>query len=149
MSCPASECIEYPGWRNPAGYGKRKYKGQTQFTHRVAYCEHHGLAIVDIAAQVVRHKCDNPPCINPEHLELGTYSDNSQDRKARGRQATKAGEANGKCVLSDSEVASARAAYTGAFGEKAALARRFGVSKNQMGRIINQQVRLWPSESNW
>ena len=51
---------------------------------------------------VIRHKCDNPPCINPEHLELGTMKDNSQDMVQRGRSPK--GERHGMSKLTEDDV---------------------------------------------
>jgi hypothetical protein len=50
--------------------------------HRISYVIHHGPIP---AGMVVRHKCDNPECSNPDHLELGTDAENVGDRIARGR----------------------------------------------------------------
>lgn len=78
-------CWEWAGTRLPAGYGlitAQKHGYKDALTHRVSYA-HFNRPIPD--GLLVRHKCDNPPCINPEHLELGTYSDNNWDKANRGR----------------------------------------------------------------
>lgn len=78
-------CWEWRGGRNEYGYGtitlvrKGLHKARV---HRVVYERHFG-PIPD--GMVVRHKCDNPPCSNPDHLELGTKADNTQDMMSRGR----------------------------------------------------------------
>lgn len=80
------ECWE---WISPEvhkfGYGDfRIYvnqKGQHNLAHRYVL----ELAGVDIKDKVVMHKCDNPPCVNPAHLEVGTQSDNMRDALAKGR----------------------------------------------------------------
>jgi hypothetical protein len=80
-------CWEWQGKRNYRGYGQkvlnrlsmsRKITG----AHRVAYYLHHGVHPGDL---IVRHKCDNPSCCNPAHLELGTIADNNRDTRERGR----------------------------------------------------------------
>lgn len=64
-------------------YGQARLPGRTQQNaHRVAWILTHG-EIAD--GMVVRHKCDNPLCVRPEHLEVGTHKDNSQDMARRGR----------------------------------------------------------------
>lgn len=67
------------------GYTYTRYNGVRYGTHRLAYETWVG-AVPE--GHVVRHKCDNPPCINPDHLETGTQADNVQDAKSRGRVAS-------------------------------------------------------------
>lgn len=70
-------------WRlrlSPKGYGKFKYRGE-QLAHRVAYWLATGIP----PGEAVRHKCDNPPCCNPNHLVSGTQLENIADRDAKGR----------------------------------------------------------------
>lgn len=68
------------------GYGRIKHEGRNaMLAHRVAYVVHRGLKLDDIKGQIVRHTCDNPACVEPEHLLLGTVQDNVADRVSRGR----------------------------------------------------------------
>lgn len=53
---------------------------------------------------LIRHKCDNPPCCNPVHLEPGTMADNQNDMRLRGRAFFNTGESNGQSVLKPSQV---------------------------------------------
>lgn len=82
---PESGCWEWRGDRNELGYGRltltRKGLDKAR-VHRLMFERYFG-PIPD--GSVVRHKCDNPPCSNPDHLELGTMADNSQDMVERGR----------------------------------------------------------------
>lgn len=71
-------CWEYNGRRDPSGYGIHAHIRM----HRVSFELHKG-PIPD--GLLVRHTCDNPPCINPEHLITGTRADNVADMIARGR----------------------------------------------------------------
>ena len=64
------------------GYGQVRIEGRTLKAHRVAY----GLWVGSIPnGHCVLHRCDNPPCINPDHLFTGTHRDNALDKVAKGR----------------------------------------------------------------
>jgi len=74
-------CHIWTGAHNEGGYGKFDAFGD-QYAHRVAYKLYNG----DIPQGLhVRHICDNPGCVNPSHLILGTAKDNMADRDSRGR----------------------------------------------------------------
>lgn len=76
------ECLEYVGNNDHNGYGRIKANGRQLGAHRVAYVEFIG----DIdAGMVVMHSCDNPACINPNHLSLGTVKQNIHDCINKGR----------------------------------------------------------------
>jgi hypothetical protein len=77
-----SGCIEWQGKRNAQGYGMTSHKGRHMSAHRKAWFLTFGAIDGDLC---VLHRCDNPPCINPKHLFLGTHADNAADRDAKGR----------------------------------------------------------------
>jgi hypothetical protein len=77
-------CIEWQGTRNGNGYGYFSLNGKVQAVHRLAWEFANGAVP---AGLVVRHECDNPPCVNLEHLSVGTQTDNMGDWKLRGRPA--------------------------------------------------------------
>lgn len=74
-------CWEWNGKRNHGGYGSFTSGGKWHQAHRLALA----LAGVDIDGRLVCHKCDNPSCVNPDHLFLGTHKDNHSDMMAKGR----------------------------------------------------------------
>lgn len=75
-------CVEYIGARNAQGYGVLpKAVNGSRLAHRAALAHALGRPVEG----VVRHGCDNPPCINPDHLFLGTHHENMLDMAAKGR----------------------------------------------------------------
>lgn len=104
------------------GIGSRSTRKSAQLAHRVAY----ELEVGTIpSGLIVRHKCDNPPCVNPSHLEIGTRADNSRDMRVRGRSIV--GELNPRSKLTANQVVLIRERLaTGA--SVAVVARDFSMS---------------------
>lgn len=84
-------CLEWQGARL-RGYGRVRRAGRMQYAHRVAWEEVNG-PIPD--GLLVLHRCDNPPCVRPEHLFLGTDADNARDKAEKGRGNSPRGDAHG------------------------------------------------------
>ena len=77
-------CWLWQGSTDTDGYGRIAYKGKTHKAHRLSWQIHKGQ-IPD--GMDVCHTCDNPPCVNPDHLWLGTDADNMRDRDQKKRTA--------------------------------------------------------------
>ena len=82
------DCIETTYFRHPRGYA---YKWDPEikkckYHHRYVWEQHNGPIPPN---KVIRHKCDNPSCINIDHLEIGTIQDNNNDMLVRGRRYSK------------------------------------------------------------
>jgi len=75
-------CWIWTGHIDMWGYGKSNYNGRAGSTHRISWMLNRGDIPIGMC---VLHKCDNPSCVNPEHLFLGTHKDNAQDRSSKGR----------------------------------------------------------------
>lgn len=76
------DCLKWVGLANKDGYGVIRAESKSFGAHRYAWERAYGPIPEGL---VVRHKCDNPPCVRIEHLELGTPQDNTNDMIARGR----------------------------------------------------------------
>ena len=113
-------CWEWQGTRQPRGYGYFSVGTRWLLAHRAAYAMTHGPVPAEL---VVRHKCDNPRCVRPDHLELGTVADNVADRERRGR-ANREPAAEARRKLTEEQVRAIR--VSGETGRT--LARRFGVT---------------------
>lgn len=81
----SDECWTWTASKDDKGYGKIGLPGRKGwgFAHRVSYSLEHGVELTP--DQKVLHRCDNPPCVRPDHLFLGTAADNAADMVAKGR----------------------------------------------------------------
>ena len=134
-----SGCWEWQG-ATKNGYGhtiigsRKDGSRRTISTHRLSYMISKGEIP---EGYEVCHKCDNPKCINPEHLFVGTRQDNIDDRERKGRNVTFTGEEQQMSKLTKKAVKDARweRAYKGTSYQM--LADRYGVSKKTMQNAIN------------
>jgi hypothetical protein len=125
-----NECWEWTGYKTPNGYGWCRFNGKSDFSHRVAY----RIWKEDIPEKmVIRHTCRNK-CVNPAHIELGTYSENQNDRfrdETDGR-----GMKNPSTCLTDDDVREIKRRRS--LGEKLlSIAIAFDVKQNTISRICN------------
>lgn len=89
----------------------------------------------------VLHKCDNPPCVNPEHLFLGTHADNVADKVRKGRQPR--GSDIGTSKLTEDKVRRMRKLYETKLCTTKELARLFGVRQPSVWKIVNRESWEW------
>ena len=126
-----SGCWLWAGNIDKDGYGRFGLDGKTQRAHRVAYQFFCGKIPKGMC---VLHQCDVPACVNPDHLWLGTNSENTQDRCKKGRSGRSKGEKNGGSKLTELQVSEIRQRLKA--GEKSqSIASIYGMSNTTVWRI--------------
>ena len=133
------DCWLWTASKNRNGYGQfhnRRRNGSRTMSepHRLSYQHHHGEIPVDC---VVRHKCLNKHCVNPDHLETGTKVDNHNDRVRDGTELI--GENHPSSKLTADQVIQIRVlAEIGADRRHKTLADMFGVDRRTITQVINR-----------
>lgn len=136
-----NSCWLWTAGKTPNGYGKHKVCRTTIGAHRFSYELHYGKVP---AGMLVCHRCDNPICVRPDHLFLGTPADNMADKVRKGRQAkgkqlnlpSVCGERNPNAKLMFAQVTMIREEHASGRTSYRLLAERFGVSKGMIAFIV-------------
>lgn len=133
------ECIPWRGSKDKDGYGKVRWNGKTRKAHRVAYEEEYGPIP---SGMFVCHHCDNPSCVNPGHLFLGTAADNKRDSviKGRHRWTAKHGVSNPRAKLTRGQVLKIREDWANGVRPQSAIANRFGICGATVARIVSKKA---------
>lgn len=129
-------CWNWTGARSESGYGVFRRRGKVVRAHRHSYELHRGPISPGL---LVCHHCDNRVCVRPDHLFLGTHADNTHDMMAKGRcgKSGAPGIRNSKARLTEEQVREIRRDYCGRRGQIAAIARRYGITRQSIGRIVD------------
>lgn len=129
------DCWLWTGNKPDGRYGHFSVDGKTLKAHRWIY----GLLCEEIPeTEVVRHRCDNPACVNPRHLEHGTLSQNTRDAIERGRWPDRQGEKHPLACLSEAEVRNIRR-MAAAGTTQSKIAERYEISRQQVGKIVRRE----------
>lgn len=128
-------CWHWNAARMQSGYGNFGIDNYVHKAHRVSYALHNGSIPEGL---MVLHKCDNPRCVNPEHLYAGTAKQNSQDAVRRGRHSPGkvVGEASHLAKTTDVMVRNMAALHCAGFSEMDLVAM-FGFSRSIVSSVIH------------
>jgi len=126
----SNNCWNFQRSLSVGGYGTFSAIGEDFYAHRFSYLLFFGKIPDDM---LVRHKCDNPACVNPYHLETGTTMDNQRDKQLRDRIPK--GSQNGNSKLTEEDVYAILADTRSA----KVVASEYGVSKDTVLRIRRNQ----------
>ncbi len=132
---PNSGCWLWTAGVDGAGYGciSEDITRRILSAHRVSWELHKGL-IPD--GQRVLHRCDNPPCVNPDHLFLGTQKENVQDCKTKGRLNRARGEKQGLAKLTENQIIAIRQSIK----NLGLTALEYGISRSTVSAIRNKKT---------
>ncbi|PEI49915.1 HNH endonuclease signature motif containing protein [Bacillus toyonensis] len=118
------------------GYAQLTMRGKNISAHRFVYEEMFGEIPPGL---VIRHKCDNRKCINPEHLETGTYKDNVMDMVTRGRMRTLKGSSRRDAKLTEESVIEIRRLVKEENVSMKDLAERYGVAYGTIQNVVRRR----------
>lgn len=139
------ECLEWTGPRSPKGYGSIGIGTANMRTHRASWMIANAQEVPP--GMLVLHRCDNPPCIRPDHLFLGTPRDNMEDMHRKARHPNDRydfsnfarGERHGSAKLNRRAVEDIR--FLAAIGWKQRdLAKEFGVTQRAIWQVIHRKT---------
>ncbi len=128
------ECWEWLGYKDHAGYGEMRVDGKRQRSTHVLWYLRHGE--YPPKGRLACHKCDNPSCLNPKHLYLGSQQSNVRDKVQRGRQAK--GEQAGP-AMTEAQVHAIRAGLERGETQKS-IAHWLRVTTRTIGNISRRKT---------
>lgn len=134
MPEPNTGCWIWMGAMLPTGYGRFKLKGRSSPAHRVSHSLYKGDVLF---GTLVCHTCDNKWCVNPDHLYIGTHSENVLDSYRRNRMTSKKGTDHSMSKLKNNDIIFIRASLS----PRKLLANQFNVTVSNIQLI--QTRKLW------
>jgi len=133
----SGECWLYLGTKGGGGYGHISQNGRQRLAHRVSY----ELAYGPIPEGMdVLHRCDTPACVRPDHLFLGTHSDNIQDMLRKGRRRERRGEESNMAKLNADAVLDIRATYGRNGVRLIDLAQKYNVHLSLISLVVRRKI---------
>lgn len=129
-------CWVWTASRFKNGYGQCRYQDQSK-AHRVSWLIHRGVIPKGVC---VLHRCDNRPCVNPQHLFLGSQKDNMRDMILKGRDDKVKGVRHPQAKMTDKDIRQIRKLHKDGKTQRS-LCRLFSISPGHMHGIIHR--RYW------
>ena len=133
-------CWKWLGDVRDNGYGRFWVNGGSVPAHRYSY-EMHNSSVPD--GMFVLHQCDNPECVNPDHLFVGTAFDNMRDMSTKGRARDQRGEKNNMSKLTIGDVRKMRQMYRSGNYIQRQLADEFRIALSTANQIVNRKAWSW------
>lgn len=130
---PNTGCWLWDRAATPGGYGHFSLEGRPESAHRASWRIYRGPIPTGL---FVCHRCDTPSCVNPDHLFLGTGSDNIRDRHSKGRSAGPRGSRHGLSKLTDETVCEIRKRYARGGVLQRELGAEFGVNQAAISKVV-------------
>jgi hypothetical protein len=130
-------CWLWTGSLNHSGYGLFRFRGQSRVASRVSWILSNGEIPKGI---FVCHKCDNPRCVRPSHLFLGTHRENIDDMMLKGRAQKARGETASSSKFSNEQTEEIRNMYKSSGLTMRALGKLFSVNSGTICRMINRET---------
>jgi len=144
LSKQHGDCRVWTGSKNKKGYGDLRVKGVGVRAHRLSWEIANNAKIPD--GMFILHSCDNPSCIEPKHLRVGTAAENTADMLSKGRAKT--GDQCSWTKIPDSEIPLIRERIAnGPRGTASAIALEYGVHHQTISDIRNKVKRKGAAEA--
>jgi hypothetical protein len=132
-------CWIWLGCKSKKGYGQLTFQGKNWWAYKFSYWIYYGEIP---STNIICHHCDNPACVNPEHLYLGTYKSNMIDREQRGRVNRVKGQQHKNAKLTELEVIEILTIWEQSFKKRGLvpkLALKYNVSRATVSNIVKHK----------
>lgn len=136
---PKEGCWEWRGRMDLCGYGKVRFGGKTHGAHRASYGVFKGEIPKGMKVLHDPVLCNNPPCVNPNHLRVGTQADNMRDRVLAGTHQ-RGGEGSHFAKLTEDDVRNIRNSYAAGGINYSELAHKYSVTASTVSDVVRRKT---------
>jgi hypothetical protein len=127
------DCVHSTYYKDRNGYSLLRIAGKLEYHHRVSFAAANNMSMEELRGKWILHSCDNPACINPAHLRIGTPADNTADMMSRKRNGydAKPGSRNPGAKLTEDLVRAIRAERL----TQVEIAKKYGITQANVSSI--------------